>query len=336
MLDQELPESNDPLKKVEFVICVEGGYFEKQAKLLVSSIRQFGGRYADAPIFCYQPRKGFRVSEETVDFFEKNQVSFNDLVLNKRYKYFKFANKPIICSYHEQQSSADVLFYLDCDSLLINDPERLVNLQVNEIGLRPEDAKGHGTNGEMNDEHSVQWKKICKFLSIEHQYPTVRTVVDNKETLAYYNAGQAVVHKDANFFSQWNDNFLRSLNDRIFGREYLIMSDQMMISATAVQMKLKVQEEGRGFNFPLNLYAFDSIENPIYNNAELKKQITLHYHKIFLRGYNPVELEFQNLEYGGVLNKFVTDYDLFHNKNSLYAKVRNKLYKHISQSLYCR
>ena len=99
----------------DFIICVEQGYFEKQAKLLVSCIRLFGGSYANAPIYCYQPRRGFEVSRETVRYLENYGVFFNSERLNKDYATYKFANKPIICAYHEERSTADVLIYLDVD-----------------------------------------------------------------------------------------------------------------------------------------------------------------------------------------------------------------------------
>lgn len=328
--------SVDTIKpSVEFVICVERGYFEKQAKLLVSCIRSFGGQYADAPIYCYQPRKGFEVSKETVLFLERQGVFFNGERLNKDYATFKFANKPIICAYHEQRSRADGLVYLDCDSLLMNDPVDLLNFGEDEVMVRPEDAKGHGTNPDMTDEHAQQWRDLYEFLEID-TYPTVKTVMDYKETLAYYNAGQIIAPRRCGLFGKWNDNFLRSLDQRLFRTPYLIMSDQMMLSATIVQMRFKVKTQHPGFNFPLNLRVFDDIKNPLYQRESVSDISLLHYHKIFLRGYNPVAEEFSGFEQGRQINRLVEELGLFHFKNSLKMKVKHKLYKYWSQMKYTR
>lgn len=46
--------------KIEIVICTEGNdYLEPMSKLLVASLREFGGEFKDIPIFSYQPRKQF-------------------------------------------------------------------------------------------------------------------------------------------------------------------------------------------------------------------------------------------------------------------------------------
>ena len=320
---------------VEFIMCVERGYFEKQAKLLVSSIRLFGGSYADAPIHCYQPRKGFEVAKETVSFLEKYGVFFNNTCLNKEYATFKFANKTIICAYHEQRSTADVLIYLDCDSLLLNDPIDLLNFDKDEVMVRPEDAKGHGTNPDMTDKHAQQWREMYGFLKIDN-YPGVKTVMDYEDTLAYYNAGQIIVPRTCGLFTQWNKNFLRALDERLFRKSYLIMSDQMMLSATIVQMALKVRSQFAGFNFPLNLRAFDEIKNPLYQRDSIVDLALFHYHKIFLRGYNPVLEEFSGFEKGRQVNQLVEELELTHFKNSLKMKLRHRLRKYLSQLKYTK
>ena len=54
--------------KIEIVICTEKGYLESMSKLLVASLREFGGEFKDVPIFSYQPRKEFQI------FLEKNNI----------------------------------------------------------------------------------------------------------------------------------------------------------------------------------------------------------------------------------------------------------------------
>ena len=48
-----------------FVTCIERGFLEEQSLLLYQSIRHFGGRYRDAPIYACCPRAGRGVAPAT-------------------------------------------------------------------------------------------------------------------------------------------------------------------------------------------------------------------------------------------------------------------------------
>jgi hypothetical protein len=324
-----------PELSLDFVICVEKGYYEKQAMLLVATIRAFGGAYKDAPIFCYAPRRGFRPSQETIQFLQDHDVCYSDRELNKEFKYYHFANKPAICAYHEKNSQASRIFYLDCDSLLMRDPSDLLDFGDNQLVARPEDAKGFATSVTFNDENAPQWKKLFSHFGIT-DYPTVWTVMDNKEVVSYYNAGQIICSRTTGVFTLWNELFRTAQVKKLFEKEYFVMSEQMMFSIAIAKSAMKAVGEGQGFNFPLNLHAFDTILNPLYCNETLEDQVTLHYHKIFLRGENPVSDELNRFETGARVNKMLVDFDMFTYQNSLKDKVRSRLYAALSRLKYTK
>jgi len=85
------------------------------SKLLIYTLREFGGKLRDLPIFSYQPRKKYKISKETIAFFEKNQVEYIDLDLNKKYDYYPLANKPLSCAHREMNTNRDILIFLDSD-----------------------------------------------------------------------------------------------------------------------------------------------------------------------------------------------------------------------------
>ena len=59
-----------------FLICVEHGRLESEAILLVESLRQFGGAYAQAPIYAFAPRPDFQPEAATVERLEGLGVTF--------------------------------------------------------------------------------------------------------------------------------------------------------------------------------------------------------------------------------------------------------------------
>ena len=50
-----------------FLLCVEHGRLEGEAILLVESLREWGGRYADSPVYAFAPRPDFRPERATVE-----------------------------------------------------------------------------------------------------------------------------------------------------------------------------------------------------------------------------------------------------------------------------
>ena len=60
---------SDQSAKIAFVFCVESGWLEAQARLLVASIRRFAGRFATVPIYAVQPRGESALAQETYDSF---------------------------------------------------------------------------------------------------------------------------------------------------------------------------------------------------------------------------------------------------------------------------
>lgn len=323
------------MKKMEFVLCIDKGYFERQAKLLISSIRNLGGNYKNAPIYCYQPRKRYKISASTKIFFEENEVEFIDLELNKKFKYFIFANKNVVCAHREKNSSSDIIFYLDCDTILLNDPEYLSELETGEVFVRAEDAKGIGTTVNFDDEFAGHWKTIYQELKVK-QIKSIFSVMDHVEMLAHYNAGQIVTTRDNGLFNQWNENMDRLLTNKKIERDILMLCDQTILSATISQLELSVKNADVRFNFPVNLYAFDQIKNPIYHQVDFSRLITLHYHKVFLRGYNPIEEQLKSFENGQITNELIIEHGLMENyRESLSFKARKKLDKAIAKRLYC-
>ena len=117
----------------EIIICTENGYLENMSKLLIWSIREFGGEFRNIPIYSYQPRKGHQVSDETTRFFDNYGVELVDICLNQDYPHYPLANKIFACANREQNTSADILIFLDSDILFLNEPQGLIQLDGHDV-----------------------------------------------------------------------------------------------------------------------------------------------------------------------------------------------------------
>ncbi|MEO0790230.1 MAG: hypothetical protein AAFY36_16310, partial [Bacteroidota bacterium] len=81
-------------------------------KVLVSSLRNFGGRASNWPIYSYAPRSGKKPSRDTIDFFEENEVHYIDEDLNTSFHDYVFYNKAAACLHRVENSTAKSFLFL--------------------------------------------------------------------------------------------------------------------------------------------------------------------------------------------------------------------------------
>lgn len=291
------------MEKVEIIICTENGYLESLSKLLVYSLRTFGGRFKDIPVYSYSPRKNRKISKDTISFFEQNQVEYIDLDLNTKFENYHFANKVESACHRERNTKADILVWLDSDIFFLNEPNEFTNFEGADVMLRPEDFVAMGT-AHPEDKNALYWKKLYELLNVKVQRK-VFTTVTHKEILEYYQAGHIITKTSNSLFAKWKENYSRVMD---YGLEPLSVADQTVISATVSQMELKVKQVHKGYNAPLN---FNKKHNK-YSLQDFAELVTVHYHKTFSHNYaHPVVNEFLKTDVKGqLLNSKLKEFEV--------------------------
>lgn len=293
--------------KIEIIICTENGYLEAMSKLLVYSIRQFGGILKDAHIFSYKPRKGEALKRSTIAFFEKNNVNYIDLQLNKKYTNYPLSNKPIVCAHRENQSNADVLIFLDSDSFFLKNPVFLQNINHGEVLIRPVDTSIIGSDKFFSSPNGDYWKKLYHELRV-HRNVTVCTTIDNKEILEYYNSGMIISQVSNGLFQNWNDNFEKIMNLNLIPNQGIFFVEQSALSATISAMNLKVNILPKEYNCPVHL--IDKCQNPAFRIDKFRDLVHIHYHKVFRDsdGVNPFFERLNEFEEGALINEKIVEF----------------------------
>ena len=265
---------------IEIVICTEGnGYLESMSKLLISSLREFGGDFKDVPIFSYQPRKQFKVSQETIDFFEKNKVEYVDLELNKDFGNYPLANKLLASAHREQNTKAEILIFLDSDVLFFNEPKEFADFGSADVILRPVDMKNIGSENS-EDENAGYWESLYKLLNVKVRRK-VSTTVTNESIWEYYQGGHQISLTKNNLFSTANENFIKVMEVGIIPNSGSTFIEQSVFAATVSQMELKVKLLGKKYNYPIHME--NEIINSDYLVSNFDSLVSIHYHDIFKR-----------------------------------------------------
>lgn len=270
------------MSRKEIIICTERGKLENYSKLLVSSLRQNGGALKDLPIISYQPRKGREISSKTRKFFESQSIEHVSLELNRDFADYPLANKPLVCAHHERYSKADTLIFLDSDTLFFKEPKEFELPADADTILRPVGMKNIGASGP-DDPNFNYWKNLYEYLGVSN-YKYIRSVIDNRKILEYYNTGHIVSAKNTGLFQQWEENFRTIFSTDIRPKE-LFYLEQSIFGATVSQLDLRVQQFSSAYNYPVYFLENRKMLKDHPYRIPFEDIVSLHYHKAFEKSF---------------------------------------------------
>ena len=264
-------------QSLEVIICTEAGPLEAMSMLLVASIRRLRGRFSQVAITSYAPRPGRGVSRETREFFELHSVSHIESSLNKDFVDYPLANKPLACSYHEQNSSADQLLFLDSDTVFLRSPDEGIFDRRFDARLNPVDYRNIGTNPDFTGGDPDYWRSVYELLGVPGRR-TVNCTLEKATILEYYNSGMVLVDSRKGIFGRWLANFEQVWGAGLVPAQGNFFIEQSVLSATLSQMSADVRTLGEDCNYPVAGYANRWRGWFPYS---LKNVTHMHYHKLF-------------------------------------------------------
>jgi len=305
------------MESTTIIICTEKGVLENMSKILITSIRKFGGVFSNCPIYSFQPRKAQKVSQQTKRFFEDNQVEFIDLELNKKYAYYPLANKQMVCAWAERNLNSEILVFLDSDVVVFDEPKEFLVVKKNEVRVNPVALKGIGSNGQ-NDGNSTYWESLYKKVGVKTK-KYIKTLVDKELILEYWNTGHISTRRENGLFNEWNKNLQDVLSQKLIPSNGLFFAEQATFAATVSSLELEVRPFGKKYNY--HLLKRSKIINPI-------EIVSLHYHDIFEKGEIPNQLKKSiSRTKNDWLDLMLNEYDImvpyFKRKMNLFSMYKN-------------
>lgn len=211
ILNRQAEPSSGSLREseIEFVICVEGNRLEPQARLLCESIREFGGRYRNAPITALAPRAGLEPGAATIAHLQSLGVRYVAAPLNATGSPYGSINRIVAGAWVEAHSSKPYLVVLDTDTIFVGEPD----FKRADAGVRPVDRKGSATSGQ-GDPRDAYWERLAELAGIElSQLPILTTSIDRIPIRASYNGGFMVVRRELGILTKTRDIFFASLSE---------------------------------------------------------------------------------------------------------------------------
>lgn len=271
------------MEKLGIIIVIESGDLEQKSKLLINSIRAFGGAAKDSKIWAVKPRKGKALGDETLRFLRDKKVEFIDINLNKQWYLYGLANKIYASAYIEEHfgDQYETLLFLDSDTIVINSID--INILEGKYAVAVKPIDGQYLALRKGDKVRGFWKNIyesCEF-PVENIW-TVKTTVDQTEILAYFNSGVIFTASKNRLFSEWLINFERFIKQinayHLPPMEYYFL-EQALLSGTILKRfpKDQVKILNSDHNYCLNFKdKLEEIGKGNYHNIKI-----IHYHYLF-------------------------------------------------------
>ena len=263
--------------EITFVCCVESGSLESQTIRMVQSLRQYGGRFAHAPIVAVTPRFGPPLARKTHQIFDSSQVEHLYIRPERqysRYAWNNFMNKPCAIMAVDEQAKSSAIAWLDSDLLFVGEPNQLV-LQAGESLLACTTDKIGATTGS-SDPLEPYWQAICKSLDLDIEaLPWVTTEIERARIRYYFNSGVFVYRRATAFAKMYLENCIHILDARISSKECgFFFMDQIAMGLTAAKLNLPWRSLTHSHNYTIS----PKMHTIWYKEDDLRQARIVHYH----------------------------------------------------------
>jgi hypothetical protein len=267
----------DQKDQITFVCCIESGSLEAQTVRMVQSLRRYGGRYANAPIFAVTPRFGAPLSPTTQQIFHDYRVQH--LVVKAHhtsvgYRWNHFINKPTAILAVDEICNTEAVAWLDSDLLIVDEP-REFHLAAGENFLACTSDRLGGTTGP-GDEMEPYWAEVCQVLGLDLEaLPWVTTAEEALRIRYYFNSGVFVYRRGYGFAQQYLKNCLKILDARVSSSVCgFFFTDQVAMGLTAAQLGLS----WRSLPYSHNYVFSPETHGQWYSEERLRSAKIIHYH----------------------------------------------------------
>jgi hypothetical protein len=259
---------------ISFVCCVESGWLEDQVIRMVESLRRWGGRFADAPVFAVSPRRGLPLSSQTLKAFEKLNIRYLQFNQPTEYEWFPYLNKPRSLVIAEPHIKTELVGYLDADVIVVGEPNQFILQEGEDFAGCVTDAIG-GSKGS-DDPLDPYWKDVCKTLEVDiNALPWVKTELERERIRIHWNGGIFVYRRASNFAHAYYQAATKVLQSQVSSKICgIFFNEQVAMAVSVIQQGLSWR------NLPLSHnHEIESSSYPDdYDPDRFKEARIVHYH----------------------------------------------------------
>ena len=250
------------MTKLIFAFMPAYGGDERESLLLARSLRAFGGKLANYPLWMMVPQNLEQVSAPTRQALSGLDVQLHRFEVPDEALEFPFGGKVYAATAAEALAAneADILVWMDSDTVFAGEPAGLVLRENVKLGYCPVMLKN--VSSLYAEPLNAFWSFIFERCDtpVNDIFPMLATV-DGVRIRPHFNAGILSVRPQAGLLQAWRSNFERLYHQpelAPFYQEnilYRIFVHQAILAGIllAKLKKDEMQDLGARFNYPLFL-----------------------------------------------------------------------------------
>ena len=259
---------------ITFVTCVESGPLETQVLRMVESLRVFGGRYADCPVWAVKPRFGPPLAKTTREQFDRLGIEFHKTQRTDPHGWYAYINKTRALMHAEAAVRTEFVGWLDADLLFTGEPTELVPSPDEDLTACSSDNSG-GTTGP-DDPCNPFWREACATVGLRlEQLPWVTTEREGHRIRLYWNSGVFVFRKGTRLAAE-HDYCTRRLLDARLGSAVtgVFFTEQFGLALAAARLGLRFRQLPHSHNYEMGT----AIHAEWYREDRLRAARIVHHH----------------------------------------------------------
>ena len=246
------------MSKPVFLTLVRSPKEKSCARLLIDSIRAFGGELRDCPIWLFEANPQNAPCQDLAS----DNVRIIALNIPASLENYLFADKVSACAQAEAMATPDVQSFIWMDpTVLCVQPPVLFDLGAEfDVALRPVHIRNIGSL--TTEPLDAYWQTIYRTIGVDDIAPTVESFVDAQNLRAYFNTHAFAANPNLGLFARWGTYFASLIGNAAFqtracqDQRHQVFLHQAILSALVATMidAARVRILPPEYNYPLHLH----------------------------------------------------------------------------------
>ncbi|MBI5030486.1 MAG: hypothetical protein HZB51_08160 [Chloroflexi bacterium] len=246
-------------ERVVFLTVVRSRAEKKRARMLMDSIRAFGGALCNCPMWVFETNSLDAPCRDLAG----NGIQVIPLQMPETVRHYEFGDKVFACAQAETRVTTEIhsLVWIDSNCLIVQPPLLFDLGGTFDAAVRPVHIRNIGLP--TSDPLDVYWKTIYAAVGVSDIASTVESFVDEQPLRAYFNSHAFAIDPQKGLLRRWLDLFERLVCDQAFqahacaDERHQIFLFQAIWSALLVSSlePERIRSLPPTYNYPYNLHA---------------------------------------------------------------------------------
>ncbi len=225
-------------RRIQYASMITSQVEASQVKLLIESLRKFGGRLGEYPVWIF-----FTDMKFADGFSDLGDIKLLQLEMDTVFRQYPLADKVIACAQAEEMaawSGVQTLVWLNPDCLIFNPPELFVLGEQYDAAFRPVHIRNVGSLA--SEPLDGYWQSIYQVVKVDNAPYTVESFVDAQTIRPYLNTHCFSINPTKGILQAWRAYFSTLLLDKDFQDKFCkdalhkIFLHQAVLSALVMKL----------------------------------------------------------------------------------------------------